>query len=659
MICDHVWVNVGQRLEVAAPQWIVELVRVRRAPVPWPDVVRLAVAVPTPLAVALLLGAGPVGVLAAMGALVTSLADKGGPLRLRVVRELGAGFAGAVGLLAGHLAAGAWWVAVPVVAVAALVSGLLSVINSATSMAGLQLLVYVSIGSGLRTPLPLWALPVLFLAGVVWAAALSVVQGVLQGTQVPERAAVAAVYRRAADMLAAGGDRQGDHDADFVPARQALTAAMNDAYDTLLAVRSRSAGRRPLYRQLAGLLNAATPVVEASVALAHTNRRVPDDVIAALQSVADAIDTRLPLPEELPPSLRDVQTPRLRTLRTGLKDVVRQLNHPPGEVALLPRTFRQRVITLTDQVLTGRQTWLYVVRLVLCMTVAEVLREVLPLPRSYWLVLTAAIVLKPDFGSVFIRAVQRALGTLVGVVLGAVLIAAVPHGAWLLPFMAVAAALLPVGQTRNFGMVAVFLTPLAVLLIDFGAPTSSPGIVLVRLLDTLAGCAVVLVVGYLLWPETWRVHLGPRISDAVDDLAGYVRVAFEPDKATRSRGRRRTYRSLSDVRTLFQQQLAEPPPVSTRAAAWWPVIVQLERAADAVTEAAIRATHGAPPPSRDGLNLLVADLRELATALRERRPPDDVPLPEDPPLAGTVAETRAALQLAAGPDVEDRDPGRL
>jgi uncharacterized membrane protein YccC len=208
-------------------------------------------------------------------------------------------------------------------------------------------------------------------------------------------------------------------------------------------------------------------------------------------------------------------------------------------------------------------------------------------------------------------------------------------------------------------MMAVFLTPLAVLLIDFGLPASSPGIVVARLLDTLAGCAVVLVFGYLLWPETWRVHLGPRIADAADRLADYLRVAFEPDRAARNHGRRRAYRALSDMRTVFQQQLAEPPPVSRRAAAWWPVIVQLERTADAITEAAIRATHGTPPPSRDGLNLLVADLRELVAALRERRPPDELPLPEDDALAGVAAEVRAARQLAAGPTPADRDPGRL
>ena len=42
----------------------------------------------------------------------------------------------------------------------------------------------------------------------------------------------------------------------------------------------------------------------------------------------------------------------------------------------------------------------------------------MPPQRPYWVLLTVAIVLKPDFGSVFTRAVQRGIGTLLGVLLG-------------------------------------------------------------------------------------------------------------------------------------------------------------------------------------------------------------------------------------------------
>ena len=102
----------------------------------------------------------------------------------------------------------------------------------------------------------------------------------------------------------------------------------------------------------------------------------------------------------------------------------------------------------------------------LCTGVAAVLSEVLPLQRSYWLVLTVGIILKPDFGSVFARALQRAIGTVVGAVLGAAILAIVPYGPWLLLPFGVLAALLPFARARNFGLVATFLTPLVVLLID-------------------------------------------------------------------------------------------------------------------------------------------------------------------------------------------------
>ncbi|GAA4200121.1 FUSC family protein [Actinocatenispora rupis] len=701
--------GVRERIELAAPDWMVELVRLKPAAISWPDVVRVAVAIPTPLAVGIAVGQPPLGLFAAMGAMAASIADRGGPIRMRLVRQLGAGIAGAVGMYLGHLAAGTGWLSVLVVALASLASALLSVINAATSMAGLQLLVYVSIASGLTVPFPPLLLPVLYLVGAAWAMLLSTVVALVGGTRTPEREAVADVYRGVADLLdATGTDGMAD-------ARQRLTTTMNTAYDALLSGRSRSAGRNPTFRQLTALLNAATPVVEASVAIAHSGRGVPPDVPAGIRAVADAISAERP-PPPMPAALRSPDSYRLRALRNGMADVRERLkpDHEAAKTTLLPPTPRERLIRLTDRVLTGPTTWQYAVRLVLCMSLAEILRGALPLERSYWVLLTVAIVLKPDFGSVFARAVQRGLGTLLGVLIGAGLLVVVPKGAWLLPFIAVAAGLLPIVMGRNYGMFAIFLTPLAVLLVDFGA-NQGPEIVVTRLLDTLTGCAIVLVFGYLLWPETWRVHLGPQVADAVDELATYLREAFGAETSAARAQRRRTYRTLSDVRTSFQQKLAEPPPVSTRAAAWWPMIVQLERAVDAVTEVAIRtrdaaraqaavrrrtgeeqragdddgreqpteaaaggtrvsaegvARQGAPagrrgadggprPPSSDSVNLLVADLRDLATALRERRSPDEIPTPRDEVLAPIAAEVRAARQLATGPAPADRSLGQV
>lgn len=60
------------------------------------------------------------------------------------------------------------------------------------------------------------------------------------------------------------------------------------------------------------------------------------------------------------------------------------------------------------------------------------------------------------------------------------------HGTWLLIPFAVLAALLPYGRSRNYGLLATFLTPLVVVLIDLLTPVGWR-LAEDRLIDTLIG----------------------------------------------------------------------------------------------------------------------------------------------------------------------------
>ena len=193
----------------------------------------------------------------------------------------------------------------------------------------------------------------------------------------------------------------------------------------------------------------------------------------------------------------------------------------------------------------GRVNWIFTLRLMTCVGTAGLVRaEVLPLPAVvYWVPLTVAIVFKPDYGSVFARALQRGIGTVVGAVAGAALLVLV-HGAWLLIPFAVLAALLPFGRSRNYGLLAAFLTPLVVVLIDL----LSPGgwrLAEDRLIDTLIGCAIVLLIRFAPWPISWYSHLPRQYArTALDVFAGTWRWRWAtgtgPDTGCRAgRGRRR------------------------------------------------------------------------------------------------------------------------
>ncbi|WP_346622809.1 FUSC family protein [Blastococcus montanus] len=638
-----------------APAWLEALVRTSPPPVPWRDVARFAVAVPAPLALAVAVGGGmdsaaplAAGVFGTMGALAASLAPQPGPLRDRLRRVGAATGFGMLGLLAGQYATGGGWEPVVVIALLSAAAALVSAVNAALSLGALQLLIYTALASGLVTPLPAVAGVGFFLCGAAWATLATLVQSRTEALD-PDRAAVAAVFTRIAALLSAvGSDRAPD-------ARRALTTALNAAYDRVIRSRSRSAGRSRELSELAGVLNAAAPLVEGAVAAARAGVPAGREDVTAVHALAAGVAGTRQLSGRRPPPLEGGH-PAVRAVRHGVRLVWNVVGDPEERAtAAAPSpapTPRERLRELADHTLGSRDTRSFAVRLSLCMTVAEIARQYLPVERPYWVLLTVAIILKPDFGSVFTRAVQRGVGTILGVLLGSALLAALPHDAWVLLALAGAAAVLPWARDTSFGLFSVFQTPLIILLLDVALP-SEPGLVVARLLDTLVGCAIVLVFGYLLWPQTWRAPFDEAMAGAALALDAFVAAAFTGDPAERRRARRRTYRALTELQTQLQRRLAEPPPISTRAAAWWPVIVQLERTADAVTEAVIATRGGDPAPDPAQVAALRRAIHRLGDDIGARRTPDDAELHADGVLAPVAREVDAARRL-----VRETAPGR-
>lgn len=645
----------GDWLTALFPGWLVEVVRPRRAPVPWGPMLRAAIAICVPMSAGIASGERPIGLLIALGGLLGTVVDNGGAYVARLRRVGFAALGGAAGLTIGSLIHGRGWIAVLALIVVAGVSALLSAISDVGSVAGLQLLVYSSLGLGAIGALrPWWHTALGFLAGAAWALMLTVPSWLL-APRAAEQDSVATVYRALAGALRAIGTP------GFAAARRNLTAAMNAAYDTLLTARSIAGGRSERLRRLMAILNQGHLIAEAGVSLNREGNRPPGPVIEAIDRLAAAVRDRAD-----PPALPQVRaiSPGMTQLRDGLTGlsyaVSRNWAPPPVPAAGKPPL--QRLSRVAER-LEGRLTRTFAVRLMVCIGVAAVLSEVLPLQRSYWVVLTVAIVLKPDLGSVFVRAVQRGAGTIIGAVLGAVILVAVPYGPWLLIPFAVLAALLPYGRSRNFGLMAVFLTPLVVVLVDLLAP-GGWHLALDRLLDTLLGCAVALVAGYAPWPASWQAHLPGQFAATIRDVCRYAQEALvtawqapasgaaatgPASLPQRSRLRRRAYRSLSDLRTEFERTMSEPPAASRRATAWYPALVGLEELVDAVTATAVSITHGAPAPSPGAVRQVTAALDAVAGAVQAGVAPPAAELPSDEALRPVTEAVRSVLSVLARP----------
>lgn len=286
-------------------------------------------------------------------------------------------------------------------------------------------------------------------------------------------------------------------------------------------------------------------------------------------------------------------------------------------------------------------------RLMLCIAVAALVSEVLPLGRSYWVVLAVALVGKPDFGSIFARAMQYAGTTVVGAVIGGLLIAAGPPEAVLLAPAVVLAALLPVARSRQYGAFVLVLTPVVILLVD--TPTSgglAPAVG--RLVDVVLGCAIVLAIGYAPWRWTWRSNPPRAFARAVDRAADYLDSTLPTSVADPpATAQARAHKELAALRMEFRRAMAEPEPARRQVLAWKPVADVLEQLLDAVTTT---RTSGAEPPLPTEVAQVNETLRDIGAAARSgSAAPPEPSLTTSPPLEHVSESVRAlwrALQRA-------------
>ncbi|MET8134263.1 FUSC family protein [Streptomyces sp. NPDC005251] len=597
------------------PDWLVRNLKPQRVPVNRAAAARAAVALSLPLAIGLAYGRPAYGALASMGALSGVISDTADAYRMRIFNIAVPQFFGAIGVTIGAAVFGHGWVAVAAVTGVALISGMISSIGAVASVTGLLLLLNCVIGAGLPLPGAWWLAPLLMSGGGLLVLALTLLAWPLR-SGVPERSAVASTYRTVGDLLAASGTD------DYERLRVTVTQSLNESYDIVLARRAFLHGRSPDLVRLLAQLNAVTPVVEAAPAAHQRGEPLPAEIAATVRRLAETVETggTGPLELRLPAPADETGRAVDHALRHAA-DVVTERSPDPHALddrLGRPAALRVRAARATRNVLLSAASWRYGIRLALCIGLGQVLVSTVAVPRSYWVALTITFVMKPDYGSVFSRALLRALGTVAGLVVAAAVLTVVPRGWWDVPVLMLLAALIPALTPRGYGYQTAAITPVILLLSDI-LNHQGTGLIVPRLVDSLIGCAIALVAGYLLWPESWHARVGDRLADAVADTAGYVELAFgdSAEPAARARSRRRLYRDLSSIRTEFQRALTEPPPSGRRAAAWMPLVVAVERIVDATTAARVRVKQGAAEPSAVEISTIARQLRELSEGLRE------------------------------------------
>ncbi|MFG2823785.1 FUSC family protein [Kitasatospora sp. NPDC048365] len=685
------------------PRWLAHPLRWQRGPVPWAATARSALGTGPLLAAGAATGHPGAGVLAGLGALFAAINDRPGTRRTGALHIGVPALGGAAGLLAGTVHG---WSAVALLTLLGLVSGAVSVAGAVSSAAGVQVLVLAAVGSGMPLALPGWARAGCFLAGAAWILLLR-----LLTPQAGERAAVAAVFDALADALAAVGTPGAE------PARRRLTAALDRADEALRMRRLLRLRATAEDGALETRFAAAAGLCEAAVALLWEGTPLPARAFVGPRRLAEAVRAG-GTPGPLPVPVADTAArtafdravldagvafgagpggpasgsggTRWRTGRVGdgedsragsggngarsawLDGAMRTRGGPVGgresgsampgggvperggpAVAGAAGGGRWRGVRPWGP--AGRE---YGVRVAVCVGVSAAVAVLLRADHWYWLPVTAAFLVKPDYGPLFSRVVNRFAGTAAGVLLFAGVGAAAGGGAW--PAVAVAGVaglLLPVAL-RHFGAQTAAVT-LAVL--AFAGVAGDAQAALSRLVDTALACAIVLLVGHLPRLADTRARVGHRSAYALRSTRRYLdHVLAGRDGEERGELRRAAYHALAQARGAAETAAAE---LRTGRAErdWLRVTARAERIADAATACAVRLEHGAGRPAEPAARRITATLTAVADTLDGHGPAVLAPVAAPPgcrTLDDILTELHAIHALAGTGRDSDRT-GRI
>lgn len=634
---------------------------------------RCAVGVAVPLVAGLALDEPLVGVFGAAGAVGVGFGSFQGAYRGRAVFMLLAAAAMAFSVFIGSLAGHSTTATVLVAGLWALTGGLLVALGNGASYVGLQSIVAVSIAGAYPSDFEgAAARSALALAGGLVQTLLVVVIWPLRRFPV-ERRNIAAVYRSlaayASKIPVLEGMPPEPHTfagtpspfADPQPfARSAELFVFQALFDEAERIRAslasfavRSRHLEPAeYRCAVVLAQLVTRALE-EIAEAITDGRAPSEPPDFSRILANCV-------KRLPPSA--IVEPLIDQIRAAWRTAgvpASASGHlaPRGDHITQRRSrpaVREGLITLRANLTTASTAYRHALRLAAVLTLATAGARWLELPRGYWLPLTIALVLRPDFHDTFAFSFGRVSGTVLGAA-GATAIAylfapgPVALVALVLAFVWGAYAF----AGANYAAVSISITGYVIFLMTLAgipeATAATDRIIYTATAGVLALCA------YLAWPTWTATEARPAIAAMLEAQGRYVEDllvacagAAPPDLAALGRARAAARLTRSNAEAVVERMMIEPRSRYTMRPRTAVGLVGAARrtalAALSVHAGLERGSPDLPAPARELASQVGSSLMSIAMTVRNR---------SGAPALPPVRDTQAALATVSPDAVSD------
>ena len=272
----------------------------------------------------------------------------------------------------------------------------------------------------------------------------------------------------------------------------------------------------------------------------------------------------------------------------------------------------------------------HAVRLAVLVALGDILGTEVSWRRTYWLPMTIALVLKPEFTATFTRGLLRIAGTILGLLLATGLFHLFSPGVVLQVILIfVFVFLLRWLGPANYGIFGIAVSALIVLLLAIGG-VPPKDVIWARGVNTVAGGALALL-AYWLWPTWERTRVSERIAEMLDAYRNYTHALSRWNPADKSwmqeleRARRGARTARANLEASIDRLGSEPGTTREQIARLSAVLASSHRFVHALMALDAIFSHqpalASSSPLKNFMSKLELTLALLASTLRGVRVP--------------------------------------
>lgn len=240
----------------------------------------------------------------------------------------------------------------------------------------------------------------------------------------------------------------------------------------------------------------------------------------------------------------------------------KKLNAPDPEDFIMHQPVDPQL--LLDNLSFRSNIFRHSIRISAAVLFAYIISAFFPFGHSYWILLTVIVILKPAYSLTRTRNIERLSGTIIGALLGVVILSIVKDRTALVTILAISMVGAYSFMRKKYLVSVTLMTLYLLLMFHLLDPKDFSTIFIDRIIDTLIGSVIAVIFGYLLAPIWEHEQINDYMREALKDINVYHRLVTNAftgkpsDKKETNLVRKNGWVSLANLSDAFNRMLSEP-----------------------------------------------------------------------------------------------------